>query len=392
MKKALVIHGDIYGFGGAENHAIKIIKILEELDFDVTVLHAGGALDAPRIHKQVGISLDPVRVRFQQAQVFVRHPTWFENSLLMRYAFVLREARGLAESADLVVGTYGETPLEARVLVQSMHIPLFFFDRESLGYLGVQNPKRLMLAIRKAYVLAARLIGGWSRQAVERGVMLTNSKWTGAQFRRHYPAGRVETIYHGAHTRIDSTSPQYLPFEERANTVVLVGRVVPFKRVHLAIEIVDGLRARGHAVELLIIGGGGGAYADSIAEMLAARPHAQWRRDLPRDDMEQLIARQRWGLHCAEFEHYGLAPLELQRLGCVTFVHDSGGQAEAVSDDTLKYRDVDDAIRNIDQVMTDKDLAFRLFAALPKTVAAHEPETHREAFVERLRQLGVHGA
>jgi len=389
MKNALVIHGDIYGFGGAENHAIKVVKILEELGFNVTVLHAGGALDAPRIYKQMGIQLDPARVRFLQAEIFRRHPGWFANSLLMRYAFVLRESRRHVKSADLVVGTYGETPVDARVLVQSMHIPLFFFDRESLGYLGVQRPKPSVLAVRVVYVLAARLISRWSRRAVERGVMLTNSKWTGAQFKRHYPQGRVETIYHGALTRIDYSSPHYLPFEARSNTIVIVGRVVQFKRVAMAIEIVDGLRALGHSLELLIIGGGSGAYADSISREVAARPYVQWLRDLPRDEMERLIAQQRWGLHCAEFEHYGLAPLELQRLGCVTFVHDSGGQAEAVSDAALKYSDLQDAIFKIDRVMSDTAMTLRVFEALPRTVAAHAPEAHKSAFINRLRQLSI---
>jgi glycosyltransferase involved in cell wall biosynthesis len=105
--------------------------------------------------------------------------------------------------------------------------------------------------------------------------------------------------------------------------------------------------------------------------------------------MEQLIAGQRWGLHCAEFEHYGLAPLELQRLGCVTFVHDSGGQAEAVIDAGLKYRDVDDAVRKMDVVMKSPARGAQLFAALPDVTAGHEVAAHREAFIAVLRSTGV---
>lgn len=389
MKRVLVVHGDIYGFGGAENHAVKVIRILQDCGLDVTVAHAGGPLDADRIERQMGVRLDPARVRFVQAPFFARFPRLNRGAILLRFAVVLRFARRLAPQYDAVIGTYGEMPIEARTLVQSMHIPIFFLDRESLSHLGVVDPGPLKWAVRAGYVLVSRLVAGWSRAAVERGVMLANSAWTAAQFRRHYPRGRVLAIHHGAHTDIEAGHPAYRSHAERANTMVIVGRVVPFKRVHLAVEIVDRLRARGHAIGLLVIGSGGGDYAEQLRALMQSRPHVTWRQGLGRAEMEQLIAGQRWGLHCAAFEHYGLAPLELQRLGCVTFVHDSGGQAEVVADARLKYRDVDDAVERIDAVLRDPALGAALFDALPANVALHRVEGHREAFIDLLRSLGV---
>jgi hypothetical protein len=51
-------------------------------------------------------------------------------------------------------------------------------------------------------------------------------------------------------------------------------------------------------------------------------------------------------------EHFGIAPAELQRAGCVTFVHNSGGQVEIVGSDTrLTFGSVDDAAERITGVI-----------------------------------------
>ncbi len=389
MKKALVIHGNIYEFGGAEATAVKNVKILEELNFEVTVLHAGGALDVERVRQRMGITLDPQRVRFVQAPLFARFPSLLRGRLLLEYAIVVRAAKSLAPKADLVVGTYGETPVEARRLLQSIHIPIFFFDGESLRYLAGRKLGPLQHATRAAYVIASRLIAGWSRRAAERGVMLVNSNWTARQYLRHYPTARVKTLYHGATTEIDSRDPRYLPHAERAQGIVILGRVVPFKRIEAGVAIVDRLREIGHDVALTIVGGGDGDYADKVRALIADRPHATWRRDMPRAELERFISTQRWGLHCAQFEHYGLAPLELERLGCVTFVHDSGGQVEIVQDETQRYQDIDDAVRKMDRVMRDPALAQRLFEALPAAVGRHLTSAYREAFIAEVKATGV---
>lgn len=389
MKRALVIHGDIYGFGGAENFAVKLIRTLQDNGVDVTLLHAGGPLDVALIRNRLGIALDPRSLRFIQAPPFDRISGILGNALLLRYAFVLRQARKWVKKYDFVIGTYGEVPLDAPKVIQAVHIPLFFYDRESLGYLSQPETSAVRRLIRMAYVIAARQISGWSREMVSRHLLITNSLWTAAQFLRHYPQARVETIYHGVTTEIVAGHPYYIPHLKRNNTVVIIGRVVPFKRVHIAIQVVDGLRAKGHQdLNLLIIGDGGGTYADQIAEMQSSRPYVKWARDLPRAEMECLVAQQRWGLHTAEYEHYGLAPLELQRLGCVTFVHDSGGQVEPVQDPELKYSDVSDAIAKMDRIIRDTDRSQALFEKLPLIVKDHTTDGFQIRFINRIRNLG----
>ena len=56
-------------------------------------------------------------------------------------------------------------------------------------------------------------------------------------------------------------------------------------------------------------------------------------------------------------EHFGIAPAELQRGGCITFVPDDGGVVEIVGgDERLIYHSEEDAVEKIDRMLSDPEL------------------------------------
>ena len=62
-------------------------------------------------------------------------------------------------------------------------------------------------------------------------------------------------------------------------------------------------------------------------------------------------------------EHFGIAPAELQRAGCITFVPHEGGPVEIVGGDArLVYDSVDDAVAKIGRVLADADLRAAVHA------------------------------
>jgi glycosyltransferase involved in cell wall biosynthesis len=92
----------------------------------------------------------------------------------------------------------------------------------------------------------------------------------------------------------------------------------------------------------------------------AAKAQGDWlsfHQDLPRNTLETLIAQNRYGIHGMVGEHFGIAPAELQKGGCITFVPDDGGPVEIVGhDERLIYHSVDDAVEKIDRMLRDADL------------------------------------
>ena len=52
--------------------------------------------------------------------------------------------------------------------------------------------------------------------------------------------------------------------------------------------------------------------------------------DASRDEVRALMATHRYGIHGMREEHFGMAPAELARAGCIVWVPRGGGQMEIV--------------------------------------------------------------
>lgn len=379
--EALVIHSDIYAGGGAELLCLRAIAILQGLGARVTLVHAGGRLDAARIRAWSGILLDPSRVRFITVPGARQLERLAGSYALLQYALATMWARRIAREFDLVASVFVECPIDHPRVLQYISYPSFFFDRETLRHLGANPRTQIEYWLRAMYHVACRMIASWSREAVRRQRTLANSDWTARQVRRHYGQDMaVETLYPGASVGIGPSQAAFVPFGERENNFVIVGRIDPGKRTELAIEIVRRLREeKGHDVGLHVIGRCEPAAVRRVEWMFAGKPWARWHPDLTREQLEGLVVRQKWGLHCYPFEHYGIAPAELQLLGCIAFVPDDGGQCEIVRDPGLRYRDADDAVAKIDRVLRDRDGQV----ALLRRIALWNEDHKAQRFVER---------
>ncbi len=73
---------------------------------------------------------------------------------------------------------------------------------------------------------------------------------------------------------------------------------------------------------------------------------------MPRQDLLELVARQRYGIHAKEDEHFGIGVAEMVRAGCITFAHNSGGTTEILGgDDRLLYASTGEAVEKIVRIM-----------------------------------------
>jgi head-tail adaptor len=90
----------------------------------------------------------------------------------------------------------------------------------------------------------------------------------------------------------------------------------------------------------------------------------QFRHDLSRDDVRALMAQHRYGIHGMREEHFGMAPAEMVRAGCIVWVPDGGGQVEIVGDPRLTYGSIEAAVSKITGTMRDEAEQTRLRAHL----------------------------
>ena len=196
-----------------------------------------------------------------------------------------------------------------------------------------------------------------SRERISSNCTLVNSDWTGAQFRKVY-GGTTTTVYPPI-----AMEPNRTPPVDRENAFVILGMITPHKQIETAVAIVERVRRAGHDVRLRIIGGRRyGNYLRAIRKIAGA--HGDWitlHVDATRAEVLALLGRSRYGIHATPDEHFGMAPAEMARSGCIVFVPDSGGQVEVVgSDQRLTWRSVDDAVAKITAVLDDVALQCEL--------------------------------
>ncbi len=271
------------------------------------------------------------------------------SNLLMRAARRLDQRRPF----DLIVGTMNEL-FVGRPAIQYVHYPWAAEPRPRPDLRWYHLPGLLRL-----YRRGAARVSGYRPEQVARNLTLVNSDWTGERFREWYGAPATTLA-----PPVPGEFPE-VPWSERHDRLVCVGRLSPEKELPKILRIFDALRRRGHGLELLFVGHPDHRPTVRQVEAAARTSDGTIRvaYDLSRDELVHTLARSRYGIHGMRDEHFGIAAAELQRAGCIPFVPDSGGVAEIVDHDPhLTYATEADAVAQIDRVLREPGLRDRLRA------------------------------
>jgi len=288
----------------------------------------------------------------------------------LRMCSVLRYARPLAANYDLLItaDNYGAF---AKPGIQYLHFPAALNP----------TPWRLRAIVNVYFAFSDWFIGlPWSD--ARHNVTLANSRWTAAGLERRQGVKARHVLYPPVIDPGDG-----LPWDERRNTFLCIGRFHGSKRIEVAMSIVRRLRA--HAVpdaRLVIVGSAVDPdYAARIRRFAARdRDWIDFREDLTRAEIDSLIGQCRYGLQAMVEEHFGMATAELARGGCLVFPHDSGGSPEVVNGEAaLLWKTEDDAVTRISGMA--RDAARR--DAVRWRLRNHARSFSTEAFEERIRAI-----
>lgn len=347
-----VVHRDLMSKGGGEAVAMAVLEALQgEYDLELFTL---AEPDFEELNRYYDRSLDPVPVRRAGTlgpallNRFGLKYYVLQNALLGRYA------RRHADDVDLLFSTINELGLEADS-VQYVHFP---FD----WTVSLDNRDQIFHPMVEEDSLYERLctrVAGVDPADIRSNTLLANSGWTADVVADAYGV-EPDVVY----PPVDTTPFDPLPWDEREAGFVTVGRIERSKRIHELIEIVDGVRDRGHDVHLHVIGPTvDEEYRRELDRLARDRPHVELEGEIPRSELIERICSHRYGIHGKEYEHFGMAVAELAAGGTIPFVPDAGGQRAVVEDrEALTYASVQDAIETIDGVLsapeTHDDLQF----------------------------------
>jgi glycosyltransferase involved in cell wall biosynthesis len=277
---------------------------------------------------------------------------------LLAQCVTMRWARNLDRENrfDAVMSTENEADF-GRMGLHYVHYPWAYLPRPEVELRWFHH----IPGVLDGYRTFCRRIARASDDGLRRNLSLANSEFV---------AGRIRDV-HGVESKIlYPPVPGGFPsiaWEDRIEGIVALGRMHWHKRWDMAVEIADGVRSQDIDVSLTLI-----SHRDRVefgARMEALAKTRHWFRilyNLPREQMIREIARHRYGLHTMENEHFGIAPAELQRAGCITFVHRSGGPMEIVGRrEELMFDDAAEACARICRAIQDVALRndLRQFAA-----------------------------
>lgn len=370
MRRVAIVHPEM-GFGGSE---ASVVWLAEELapDYGVTILTTG-SVDLKKCDEVYGTRLAESRVRVRCAPV----PSWLPGAL--RFRFFQRFCQRVNGKFDVMVSAYNPVDFGKKGI---QRLGDFGFDREARARLDGSKSG----GVRGAYDWLCDRVSAYHSGVWKRNVTVANSRWSAKLFKRRYGQSAA-VIYPPVADMVA------VPWRGRKKGFVYVGRITPEKRVERIVRVLERVRSLGHDVTLTIVGEvRNDAYGRHVRELQKQR--AEWVFLAGFAGLERkrkLLAGHRFAMNARPFEPFGISVAEMVKAGCVTFAPDGGGQAEVVGCRELLFRDEDDAVRKIDEVLRDEVLQRRLHEQMLEQGRQFSVTAFRKAFrglVEEFESTG----
>lgn len=280
--KVLIVHPNLSAGGGAEEYAKAIIR---------TLIHRGHS------------------VQVMQSPF----PKWFP--ILFSYTWACLWLRLFGHSADRVIYSFAEGPAQSVPTLRLRHAPAVF-DPSLIHLLGA-DPSFLRRAVTSICAYLARPYLG------PVAVDLANSRWTADQL------DNVQILYPPHRKSALTSTKDLLRF-------VILGRLVPAKRIEDGINTIIQLRQMGVDAQLDIIGRGSGPYANKLVRLVRSLSFVRIHQNATDMQVDTILSRATYGLHLFKGEHFGIAVAQMISAGVIPFVYDDGGIIELVQDPRLR--------------------------------------------------------
>lgn len=375
-RQTLIIGHPHMGRGGSESNVMWLIEALKG-DCDITVMTTGG-WDLAELNAFYGTQVQEHEVKVRIAPV--PWPARRYSAAALRGSCYQRFARQIAGEYDLRISAYNPTDWG----LPAIHFIADFtwqpeirrrFDPLAPGFVYRDS------WLRRAYLrLAAAVASPSGRDVLGEDVVIANSRWSAERFRQACGAACAEVIYPPVWAEFPA-----VPWEDKEEAFVMIGRISPEKRIEEAIAILHAVREKGHSIRLHLCGAiGSDAYGRSIDAL--CKKYRDWivpqgRVSGPRK--ASLLAACRYGIQTRAAEPFGISVAEMVKAGAIVFAPGEGGQAEIVDHPELLFGDRDQAVEKICAVLR----APSRQANLRSHLAAQAPSFSAQRFVREIRAL-----
>jgi glycosyltransferase involved in cell wall biosynthesis len=336
------------GRGGSEARVMWLIEALKR-DYEITVITTGG-WDLVALNAFYGTKVSEADVTVRIAPI--PWPLRNFQAAAVRGACYQRFARQVAGEYDVRISAYNTTDWG----LPAIHfIADFSWHREIREKLHPPSPGFIYRdsILRKAYLQLARTFGSPSgRDVLRDDLIVANSRWTASLLELSCGVAGAEVVYPSVWTEFPN-----VPWEEKEQAFVVIGRIAPEKRVERAIAILDAVRKRGFSIRLHLCGRvASDLYGQSISRL--CREHADWivcEGQVSGVKKAQILTQCRFGIQTCGAESFGISVAEMVKAGAVVFAPNDGGQTEVLNHPNLLFAGVDEAVNKICAILSSRD-------------------------------------
>jgi len=343
--RLLFISQELVPYGGGAAVACWMLQAVAEAGYEIVLL-CWEKPDFEAVDKRFATSL--LKHHFE-TRLPSRFERWMidripDNSSMQRANYLLRLAKRMRNGFDAVVSCCSLESDVGEPAIEYIHYP-YLASRSQVLAGDCDAPWRQKIAeIRAGQLRPWMIISGYSFDRMRANLHLTNSYWTRDEITRDC-AMESEVVYPpapGDYSPVD--------WDEREIGFITIGMFEPGKRFDWIIDTLEQVRRVEPRIQLHICGSR--AWPDYLALLEdMARKHGSWVKihiGLSNRELIDLACKQKYGIHSKIDEHFGIAPAQIARAGCIPFVHNSGGQVEIVDNDPrLCYSTREDAVTKI---------------------------------------------
>ncbi len=352
IKKILFVQTTLQPPGGANTVAAWMIEALKK-EHSVSLL-TWKHPDFEEINRFYGTSLSESEINIHSVNPVLRRIISLDPDpgSFQKVSYLMRVCKRLKDNYNTIISSQNEVDFGRRG-IQYFHYP--YLSSKIKPDMDLPDHRRFREMLKGRY-RPWMMVSGFSYNRMKDNLTLVNSDWTRNKVKECYGIDAT-TVY----PPIPGKFPD-IPWNDRENGFVCIGRFCPGKNFEMIIEILAKVRSRIPDIHLHIIGTpspfmGENEYYSKL--MRVVRENSPWvllHENLSREELIDLISSHRYGIHANIEEHFGIAVGEMIKAGCIVFVHNSGGQVEIIGrDDRLVYRTEEEAIEKIVRVMGDPD-------------------------------------
>lgn len=357
-----VVHPQLLPGGGSEVCAMWALQALAD-DHRVTLITMGRP-DLAALDRSSGTTIDKSGIEVRSLPI---PPGLRRRFDALRGARLDRYCRRIAGDFDAVISIYN--PMDFGLPGIQLVADFSFDDglrREVHAESGAAGGTLYAASVgRSLYLRLAAALSGRSDEGWKSNRTLAVSEWVRALLKDRFGVDST-VLYPPVAVR-----PPQVPWEEREDGFVVMGRLVPEKGIPRVIDILSAVR-KVKPVHLHVLGRPAQAsYAREIERL--CRANQSWVRlegQVFGPEKDALLACHKYGISGCRAESFGIAVAEMVKAGEIVWVPDGGGQTEVVTDRSLIYAGRDDAVSRIGSVIADGERESALRRHLEGRAAA----------------------